>query len=172
MEFALVGAALLVALALGIPIYVVLGLLAVVMFWLEGTPLIAVAQIYVDHLNSITLLAIPFFIVSATFMQKGGIAQALCLDHAGQHFFGQRVAMGRHLQRLAGGLLLVVERLIKTEQRGRTPQDGSGTFRHRIAHILARDGAAEDTRLRGCGENRIVHSEIRPTARLPLQSGL
>ena len=77
MEFALVGAALLVALALGIPIYVVLGLLAVVMFWLEGTPLIAVAQIYVDHLNSITLLAIPFFIVSATFMQKGGIAQAL-----------------------------------------------------------------------------------------------
>ena len=45
MEFALVGAALLVALALGIPIYVVLGLLAVVTFWLEGTPLIAVAQI-------------------------------------------------------------------------------------------------------------------------------
>jgi C4-dicarboxylate transporter DctM subunit len=77
MEFALVGIALLVSIALGIPIYAVLGLLAVVMFALEGTPLIAVAQIYVDHLNSITLLAIPFFIISATFMQKGGIAQAL-----------------------------------------------------------------------------------------------
>lgn len=77
MEFALVGIALLLSLALGIPIYAVLGMLAVVMFALEGTPLIAVAQIYVDHLNSITLLAIPFFIISATFMQKGGIAQAL-----------------------------------------------------------------------------------------------
>lgn len=77
MEFALVGIALLVSLALGIPIYAVLGLLAVVMFAIEGTPLIAVAQIYVDHLNSITLLTIPFFIISATFMQKGGIAQAL-----------------------------------------------------------------------------------------------
>ena len=77
MEFALVGVALLFSLALGIPIYVVLGLLAVTMFVLEGTPLVAVAQIYVDHLNSITLWAIPFFIISATFMQKGGIAQAL-----------------------------------------------------------------------------------------------
>lgn len=77
MEFLLVGLSLLVSLALGIPIYAALGLLAVVMFALEGTPLIAVAQIYVDHLNSITLLAIPFFIISATFMQKGGIAQAL-----------------------------------------------------------------------------------------------
>lgn len=77
MEFLYVAIALLLSLALGIPIYVVLGLLAVVMISLEGTPLIAVAQIYVDHLNSITLLAIPFFIISATFMQKGGIAQAL-----------------------------------------------------------------------------------------------
>lgn len=77
MEFFLVALALIVSLALGIPIYAVLGLLAVVMFALEGTPLISVAQIYVDHLNSITLLAIPFFIISATFMQKGGIAQAL-----------------------------------------------------------------------------------------------
>nr|WP_321444776.1 TRAP transporter large permease [uncultured Cohaesibacter sp.] len=77
MEFLLVGLALLVALALGIPIYVVLGLLAATTFVLEGQPLIAVAQIYLNHLNSITLLAIPFFIISATFMQKGGIAQAL-----------------------------------------------------------------------------------------------
>lgn len=77
MEFFLIGCALLIALALGIPIYAVLGLLAVVMMGLEGTPLISVAQLYVDHLNSITLIAIPFFIISATFMQKGGIAQAL-----------------------------------------------------------------------------------------------
>ncbi|WP_011978107.1 TRAP transporter large permease [Marinomonas sp.] len=77
MEFLYVGVALLLALALGIPIYIVLGLLAAVMFYIEGTPLMALAQIYVDHLDSITLLAIPFFIISATFMQRGGIAQAL-----------------------------------------------------------------------------------------------
>lgn len=77
MEFLYVGVALLLALALGIPIYIVLGLLAAVMFCIEGTPLMALAQIYVDHLDSITLLAIPFFIISATFMQRGGIAQAL-----------------------------------------------------------------------------------------------
>lgn len=77
MEFLYVAIALLLALALGIPIYAVLGLLAVVLIGLEGTPMISVAQIYVDHLNSITLLAIPFFIISATFMQKGGIAKAL-----------------------------------------------------------------------------------------------
>jgi len=76
-EFLYVAIALLLALALGIPIYAVLGLLAVVLIGLEGTPMISVAQIYVDHLNSITLLAIPFFIISATFMQKGGIAKAL-----------------------------------------------------------------------------------------------
>lgn len=77
MEFVLVGAALLLGLAAGFSIYVVLGLLAVVLIAHEGTPLISVAQIYVDHLNSITLIAIPFFIISATFMQRGGIAQAL-----------------------------------------------------------------------------------------------
>lgn len=72
-----VGGMLLGGLAVGMPIYVVLGLLAALLFWIEGTPMIALAQIYVDHLNSITLLAIPFFVISATFMQRGGIAQAL-----------------------------------------------------------------------------------------------
>ena len=56
MEFLIVAIVLLLALALGISIYVVLGLLAVVLIGLEGTPLISVAQIYVDHLNSITCL--------------------------------------------------------------------------------------------------------------------
>jgi C4-dicarboxylate transporter DctM subunit len=64
-------------LAAGMPIYVVLGLLSALLFWFEGTPLVSLAQIFVDHLNSITLLAIPFFVISATFMQRGGIAQAL-----------------------------------------------------------------------------------------------
>lgn len=73
----IVGIILVGGLAAGMPIYVVLGMLAALLFWHEGTPLISLAQLYVDHLNSITLLAIPFFVISATFMQRGGIAQAL-----------------------------------------------------------------------------------------------
>ena len=77
MEFVWVAVAFLVGLSLGIPIYVVMGVLSAVMLGLEGMPMMSVAQIYVDHLNSLTLIAIPFFILSATFMQKGGIARAL-----------------------------------------------------------------------------------------------
>ncbi len=73
----LIGIILVGGLAAGMPIYVVLGMLAALLFWHEGTPLISLAQLYIDHLNSITLLAIPFFVISATFMQRGGIAQAL-----------------------------------------------------------------------------------------------
>ena len=77
MEFTIVGILLLTLLALGIPIYVSLGILTVGLFIYEGTSLIGLTQIYVDHLNSPTLIAIPFFIISATFMQRGGIARAL-----------------------------------------------------------------------------------------------
>lgn len=73
----IVGLLLVGGLAAGMPIYVVLGMLTVLLFLHEGTPLISLAQLYIDHLNSITLLAIPFFVISATFMQRGGIAKAL-----------------------------------------------------------------------------------------------
>ncbi|MGR6430758.1 TRAP transporter large permease [Rhizobium sp. PAMB 3174] len=77
MEYILVAFALFALLAVGIPIYIVLGLISGVMLLLEGMPPVSVAQIYMDHLNSLTLLAIPFFIMSATFMERGGIAAAL-----------------------------------------------------------------------------------------------
>ncbi len=77
MEFALVAIILLTLLALGIPIYVALGLLSVGLFIYEGAPLIGLTQLYAEHLNSATLIAIPFFVISATFMQRGGIARAL-----------------------------------------------------------------------------------------------
>lgn len=77
MEFVLVALVLLTLLALGIPIYVALGLLSVGLFILEDSPLIGLSQIYVENLNSATLIAIPFFVISATFMQRGGIARAL-----------------------------------------------------------------------------------------------
>ncbi len=64
-------------LATGMPIFLALGLMSTMLFWQEGVPLIGIPQLIVDHLNSITFLAIPFFVMAATFMQKGGIAKAL-----------------------------------------------------------------------------------------------
>lgn len=64
-------------LAMGMPIFLVLGLLAFILFWAEGMPLVGVAQLVPDNLNSIGIAAIPFFVIAATFMQRGGIAKAL-----------------------------------------------------------------------------------------------
>jgi len=64
-------------LLIGLPIYLSLGFLALLLFWHEGTPLISLPQLLVDNLNSETLLAIPLFVIAATFMQRGGVANAL-----------------------------------------------------------------------------------------------
>lgn len=82
-------------LLVGLPIYLSLGFLALLLFWHEGTPLISLPQLLVDNLNSETLLAIPLFVIAATFMQKGGVAGAL-IDSA-QSWVG----------RARGGLALV-----------------------------------------------------------------
>lgn len=76
MIFGVLGG-LLGLLATGMPIFVVLGTIAVVLFWMQGVPLIGVSQVVVDRLNSGALIAIPLFVVAATFMQRGGIAKAL-----------------------------------------------------------------------------------------------
>lgn len=62
---------------LGLPIYLSLGFLSLLLFWHEGTPLVSLPQLLVDHLNSETLLAVPLFVIAATFMQRGGVAGAL-----------------------------------------------------------------------------------------------
>jgi C4-dicarboxylate transporter, DctM subunit len=82
-------------LALGFPIYMVLGLTALILFWATGQPPIAVAQKIVDELNSQTLLAVPFFVLAATLMERGGIAKALI------------EAAGTWVGRVRGGLGLV-----------------------------------------------------------------
>src|SRR5690606_38777208 len=66
-----------VLLALGMPIYLVLGTTAGSLFLISGQPLMGVAQKILDELNSTLLLAVPFFVMAAVFMQKGGIAKAL-----------------------------------------------------------------------------------------------
>jgi C4-dicarboxylate transporter DctM subunit len=64
-------------LAIGMPIFLVLGVLSLMLFAYKGEPLIGFSQLFIDHLNSQTLIAIPFFVMAATFMQRGGIAKAL-----------------------------------------------------------------------------------------------
>ncbi|MGD9884871.1 MAG: TRAP transporter large permease, partial [Reyranella sp.] len=66
-----------VLLGMGLPIWLVLGVSAGSMFAIEGKPLVGIAQKMLDELNSTTLLAVPFFVMAASFMQRGGIAKAL-----------------------------------------------------------------------------------------------
>ena len=66
----------LLLLVLGIPIYLALGVTGAVMFGLEGN-LLSFAQKLTDELNSTTLLAVPYFVIAATFMERGGVARAL-----------------------------------------------------------------------------------------------
>lgn len=71
-----------VFLASGLPIFLVLGMTAIVLFWVDGQPLVSIAQKIVDQFNSDTLMSVPFFVIAATFMQRGGVAGAL-VDFAG-----------------------------------------------------------------------------------------
>lgn len=64
-------------LAAGTPIFLVLGMCAAVLYFVSGEPLIGVAQVIIDHLNSSTLMALPLFVMAAAFMRHGGVAKAL-----------------------------------------------------------------------------------------------
>src|SRR6201992_2516849 len=64
-------------LAIGMPIFLVLGLCAAVLYIASGEPLIGVAQVIIDHLNSPTLMSLPLFVMAGTFMRYGGVAKAL-----------------------------------------------------------------------------------------------
>ncbi|MBV7407394.1 TRAP transporter large permease [Maritimibacter sp. DP1N21-5] len=68
---------MLVLMAMGAPIFVALGATAMLMIFLEGRPLLDAAAHTVSGLNSATFLAVPFFVLAATFMQKGGIARII-----------------------------------------------------------------------------------------------
>jgi C4-dicarboxylate transporter, DctM subunit len=72
-----VFALLLAFLFLGLPIFAALGGLSMALMLLAGTPGISVAQVAIDKLNGETILAIPFFVIAAQFMERGGIAKSL-----------------------------------------------------------------------------------------------
>jgi C4-dicarboxylate transporter DctM subunit len=68
---------LLALLLLGVPAWVAIGLVAAGLLLGEGMSVAGIGQLILDHLNSSTLTALPFFIVAAAFLQKGGLATAL-----------------------------------------------------------------------------------------------
>ncbi|SPF78196.1 TRAP transporter large permease [Pseudoprimorskyibacter insulae] len=68
---------MLALMALGAPIFVSLGATALVMIAFEGRPLMDAAAHSINGINSTTFLAVPFFVLAATFMQKGGIARII-----------------------------------------------------------------------------------------------
>jgi C4-dicarboxylate transporter, DctM subunit len=80
-------------LAVGMPIFLVLGLCSAVLYIVSGEPLVGVAQIVVDHLNSPTLMSLPLFVMAATFMRHGGVAKAL-VDVSAAWLGGIRGSLG------------------------------------------------------------------------------
>lgn len=80
-------------LAIGMPIFAAIGLTAVYGFVVDQQPLTAFAQKAIDELNAPMLLAIPFFVMAATYMEKGGIAKAL-VDMGSAWLGGVRGSLG------------------------------------------------------------------------------
>jgi len=63
-------------LAAGMPIFLVLGMCAGILYIATGQPLIGAAQMVINKLNSTTLMALPLFVMAAAFMRSGGVAKA------------------------------------------------------------------------------------------------
>jgi len=80
-------------LAAGMPIFLVLGMCAAVLWVVSGEPLIGVAQVIIDQLNSPTLMSLPLFVMAAAFMRHGGVAKAL-VDVSAAWLGGIRGSLG------------------------------------------------------------------------------
>jgi len=80
-------------LAAGMPIFLVLGACAAVLYVVSGQPIIGLAQNMIDQLNSTTLMSLPLFVMAAAFMRRGGVAQAL-VDLAAAWLGGIKGSLG------------------------------------------------------------------------------
>lgn len=69
--------ALVLLLAIGVPIYLVLIGTATVLLLVEGKSIAGLGQHILDHLNSPILVSVPFFLLAAVLMRGGGIARIL-----------------------------------------------------------------------------------------------
>ena len=64
-------------LAIATPIYLVLGIVAVLLLLHQGVSIPGMGQAALDNLNSPVLIAVPFFILAAVTMRGGGVARVL-----------------------------------------------------------------------------------------------
>ena len=80
-------------LAAGMPVFLVLGVCSAVLYGVSGEPLVGVAQVILDHLNSSALVSLPLFVMAAAFMRQGGVARAL-VDVAAAWLGGIRGSLG------------------------------------------------------------------------------
>jgi len=80
-------------LAAGMPIFLVLGACAAVLFVVSSEPLIGAAQVVIDAMNSTTLMSLPLFVMAAAFMRRGGVAKAL-VDVSAAWLGGIRGSLG------------------------------------------------------------------------------
>ena len=77
MELALLLGTFLVLLFLGVPVAVSMLLSSIVSILSSGLPLTIVAERLLSGVNSFTLLAVPFFILAAVIMNRGGLTRRL-----------------------------------------------------------------------------------------------
>jgi len=83
-------------LCIGLPIFYVLGITAIVMIALYSTtPLLMIPEVMYNSLYSFPLMAIPFFVISAQFMLRGGTSKYLVN------------AADTYVRHLRGGLAIV-----------------------------------------------------------------
>ena len=71
-ELALVFVLLLALLAIGVPVYISLGVSSLLYFFAEGIPYSAAMHTMIDGINSFTLIAIPFFVLAGHLMNVSG----------------------------------------------------------------------------------------------------
>src|ERR1700727_2598310 len=64
-------------LAAGMPIFLVLGACAAILFFVSGQPMVGVAKNMIDHVISTPRLGLHLFVMAASFMRVGRWAQAL-----------------------------------------------------------------------------------------------
>lgn len=69
--------ALVLLLAIGIPIYLVLMGTATMLLLNDGKSIAGLGQHVIDHLNSPILISVPFFLLAAVLMRGGGLAKVL-----------------------------------------------------------------------------------------------
>ncbi len=75
LAFAITG--FVIVMLLGVPLFAAIGMTAVVLFWFADAPFVTLAQIMVERVASPGLIPVPFFVITAVIMQRGGIANVL-----------------------------------------------------------------------------------------------